>query len=507
MNIVLIALLVLYVIAFLVLLWKSAAIWRWYQLLLAAVVMILAITFLAPLAGVLKTRAAWNKMFETVESQLETQKATFRRLNEEERGVNQLQLELQNLSLESGRVWRHLQMQNVTPQGITLAQAPQQAPGLDPALAADPAAADQPAANAGPLIAQSSIVYGFAEQTMQFDQANWSVPVQYLGEFKVVSSTPTEVVVLTLNPPTAKQRALIESGQANTWSLYEVLPLDGHQPFVAAGSQPDENNMFGRVDTDLLQTLFGNRLSAETLDAYLKDGQRAAEGATIVQGPGDDGAAADPSLQARNEQLTLWSKIKFTKPYSETVDSSEQREAKEGGFFEMGYAVDSRLKRIEGPVVKFSVGDEVFVAAEVATELRDEGVADILGNYNVRELNDYRFVLRRTELRIDEVQDLIAELTKQKTVLEETMRLTEAMNLKYQEDKNYLEADSEQIIKERAAIKAYTAKIEQEMNDTKQQLTALYQSNLQLTDQLKKLHASTAQAVDARSRAATPQRP
>lgn len=504
MNIVLIALLVLYVIAFLVLLWKSAAIWRWYQLLMAAVVMILAITFLAPLSGVLKTRAAWNKMFQTVESQLETEKATFRRLNEEERGVNQLQLELQNLSLESGRVWRHLQMQNVTPQGITLARIPQQVPGLDPALAADPAAAAQPPANAGPLIAESSIVYGFAEQTMQFDQTNWSVPVQYLGEFKVVSSTPTEVVVLTLNPPTAKQRALIENGQARIWSLYEVLPLDGHVPFVAQGSQPDDNNMFGRVDTDLLQTLFGDRLSAETLDAYRKDGQRAAEGTVVVQADGDDAAAADPSLQARNEQLSLWSKIKFTKPYSETVDSSEQREAKEGGFFEMGYSVDSRLKRIDGPVVKFSVGDEVFVAAEVATDLRDQGVADILGNYNVRELNDYRFVLRRTELRIDEVQDLIAELNKQKTVLEQTMAMTDAMNQKYQIDKSELEADSEQIITERAAIKAYTAKIEEEMNATKQQLTALYQSNLQLTAQLKQYHESTTAAANARSAAAAP---
>ncbi|QEG43504.1 hypothetical protein [Roseimaritima ulvae] len=506
MNIVLIALLVLYVIAFLVLLWKSAAIWRWYQLLMAAVVMILAITFLAPLSGVLKTRAAWNKMFQTVESQLETEKATFRRLNEEEGGVNDLQLQLQNLSLESGRVWRQLQMTNVTPQGITLTKVPQQVPGLDPAMgAAAPADADQPVANAGPLIAESSIVYGFAEQTMQFNQTNWSVPVQYLGEFKVVSSTPTEVVVLTLNPPTPKQRALIEGGQAKIWSLYEVLPLDGHEPFMAEGSQPDDNNMFGRVDTELLQTLFGNRLSPETLDAYRKDGQRAAEGAVVVQ---DDAAAGDdaaaPSLQARNEQLTLWSKIKFTKPYTETVDSSEQREAKEGGFFEMGYAVDSRLKRIDGPEVKFSPGDEVFVAAEVATELRDEGVADILGNYNVRELNDYRFVLRRTDLRIDEVQDLIAELTKQKTVLEQTMAMTDAMNQKYQIDKSQLEADSEQIIKERDAIKAYTAKIQKEMDATKQQLTALYQSNLQLTNQLRKYHESTAEAVEQRSQAAAP---
>ncbi|WP_153556050.1 coiled-coil domain-containing protein [Roseimaritima sediminicola] len=503
MNIVLLVLLVLYVIGFFVLLWKSAAVWRWYHITMAALILILGIVFLAPLAGVLKARTAWNRMFETVEGQLETEKAKFQRLNEEEGGVNDLQLQLQNLSLESGRVWRRMQMQNVSPQGVTLRQMPQPAAGLDPmgappAAAADPNAGDAADPNVE-LIAPTSIVYGFAEQDMQFDQGNWSVPVAYLGEFKVVSSTNNQVVVQNLNPPTDKQRQLIESGRAARWSLYEVLPLDGHEPFIAEGSQPDQGNMFGRVDTELVQRLLGNRVSPETLDAYLRDGQRAAEGAAIVADEDDGGGAG-----ARNEQLSLWSKIQFTQAYSETVDSTEQREAKVGGFFEMGYAVDSRLKRVEGPEVTFQSGDEVYVPADVATRLRDEGVATILDNYTVRELNDYRFVLRRTDLRIDEVQDLIAELTKQKELLEETMAMTDAMNQKFQIEKAELEADSEQILTERGAIKTYTDKLEQEIASTKQQLTSLYRSNLDLTNQLQQIHARTSEAADSRAAAATP---
>jgi|GEM_PF-869629 len=510
MNIVLIVLLSLYVIAFLVFLWKSAAVWRWYHITLAVLLMILSITFLAPLAGVLKTRAAWNQAFQKIEKQRDDVKAEFIRLNEEDGGVQELQVELQKLSSESGRVWRHLEMQNVTPQGITLRQPEDPNAAVDPAAVDAGGAAAAPAAGS-PLLSESLIVYGFAEEEKTIGDVTLPTPTVYLGEFTVLSSTPNEVVLKVTGTPTDRQRRAIESGAAAKWSLYELLPLDGHAPFLVEDSQPSNINMYGDVDEALINQLFGNRLLPETLDAYLKDGERFAEGSEMVDNSAadsDPNATADGSdtagAQVRNEQLTRWSKIKFVKPYSETVDSTENRGAVDGGFFELGLAVDSRLKRIEGPTVKFSAGDEIYVTFEVANNLKDQGVAEILANFNVRSLNDYRFVLRRTDLRLDEVQDRVAQLTEQNRLLEESMKLTDAMNQKYQVDKSHLEADSNQITKERKAIAEYAAQLEGEIKSTKQQLAALYQSNLRLNEELKTYHQTVTEQTDARVRAAAP---
>lgn len=509
MNIVLIILLVLYVIGFGILMWKSATNWRWYHILVAVLNLILVITLLPPMAAVLKTRAAWNQMFEKVEQQHETELTAYRELTESPNNVRDLQVELQKLSSESGRVWRNLQLQNVTPQGITLALP------ADPG-AADPAAdADDNGAAAGdaatPLIEPQSIVYGFSERELTIGQQTLATPTQYLGEYTVVDSTPNSVTLKSIRPLTQRQQQVIQSGNAGQWSLYELLPLDGHAPFMAEGSQPSDEFIFGRVDQELLQQLFGNQLLPQTIDAYRKDGQSAGEGSELVDSTaevadgtnladGVDPAAAAPP-PSRNELLEEWSRIQFTEKYTETVDSTENREAVNGGFFEYGLAVDSRLKRIEGPEVSFDAGDEIFVPASVATELRQEGVAEILGNYTVRRLNDYRFVLRRTDLRLDEVGDRIAQLNRQQELLRQQMELTEKMNLQYQVMKTELESDRNQVQTERQAIESYKTKLESDLAETKQQLAYLYKSNLQLTRQLESLHTAIARQTEARVRA------
>lgn len=496
MNIVLIVLLALYVIAFLVFLWKSADIWRWYHIVLAVTLMILSIVFLAPLAGVLKTRVAWNQMFQQVEKQLIDLKAKNVQLNQEEGGVRHLQLELQKLSSESGRVWRHLVMQNVTPEGITLAKMP------DPNAPVDPAA-PAVAADAVPMVPESIVLYGFAEQEMTFNETVSLVPTVYLGEFNVISSTPNQVVVAAAGTPSPRQRQAIESGAAKSWSLYELLPLDGHGPFLAPGSQPSDANMFGRVDAELVESLLGNRVPAEILQAYLQDGQRVGEGGAIIESAEVTDGEAPARSAARNEYLVRWSKIKFIKDHSEDVDSAEDRGAEEGGFFEQGLAVDSRLKRDgDETTVSFESGDEVYVPYDTAISLRDQGIAEILVNHSVRRLNDYRFILRRTELRLDEVRDQIAQQTKQKKILEETMAQTDAMNQQFQVTKNHLESDNGQLIRERTAVDQYSKKLEQELDSSRKTLAELYRLNQQLSQELTSIHTELAELIEERVEAA-----
>lgn len=433
-------------------------------------------------------------MIQQVEQQLDEQRREYKRLTEEPGSIQELQTELQKLTSEVGRVWRNLEMQNVTPQGITLALTNDQEGDAE----ANDAGEDQAA-----LINETAIVYGFAEQETSIGAETFQVPVRYLGEFTVTSSTPNQVTIKITGMATAQQRQLIESGRVTNWSLYELLPLDGHQPFMVSGSQPSDTNMFGRVDTELLNALFQNRLLPQTLDAYTKDGESAGEDSDLITTLDQAEVDDDSDLTAgqgrvRNEKLTRWSKIRFLKTFTETVDSGDDRAAVDGGFFDFGLAVDRRLKREGNQPVRFVAGDEIFVAADVAIRLRDSGDAEILANFNVRTLNDYRFVLRRATLRLREVRDRFAQLTQQKSILEQTMEMTDALTQKNQIDKNQLELDIAQIGKEREAISAYSEKLQREIESTRQQLISLFRQNAQLAAQLKQYHDVLLAEADAR---------
>src|SRR5690606_37477892 len=193
------------------------------------------------------SRAAWHKVKEDLEAQLT-------RLQSEQEvlkygdaasgeGVLDLQEELNSYSVEAGRRWQGLQVQpGSTPANVTLVRAapvdelppgmvPEQPPA-DPA-AGDPAAGAEPV-DAPPLVPEGLVVYGFAEA----QQEGLSVPVFYLGEFRIQSSTPTQVVLAPTGPLEGPQQQAITGGQARQWSLYELLPLDSHDAFVAAGSEP-----------------------------------------------------------------------------------------------------------------------------------------------------------------------------------------------------------------------------------------------------------------------------
>ncbi len=473
MSYALLAFLVLLVLAFGYFMWQSRDTWQWYHITVSSLTLLLGIIFLFPAAGTLKSRSAWHKVKEDLErqlQQLQAEQATLKYGDPSDpvagEGVLELQQKLHRYSLEAGRRWQNLRAQGgATPTSVTLVQvAP--AADLPPGMEAEaPAEAAAPAGDS-PLIPEGLVVYGFAE-TMQ-DGVETPIPTFHLGEFRVESSSPTQVTLRATGRLENPQAQAITSGQANSWSLYELLPLDAHDLFVADGSESSDDALFGRIDEERVRELLGQGVREETISRYLRDGSRALPN--------------DPPT-------SRWVKIEFTKAHGIVVDSPEQRGALDGGYFDSsGQAVDSRLQRQEDGTVRFATGDQVILSEEAADELIDSDVAKLVDTYYIRPLNDYRLVLRRVRLRIEALAIRKTQLEFEKEVLEAAIDATVKMLASNQETKLNLEKDIAQLQIERAAIASYNDGVQQSLTGTRQRLTDLYRDNLSLRNDLGEIH-------------------
>jgi len=481
MSIALVIFLVIVVFTAGYLLWKSRDTWRWFHITGVAVTLLLAIILLFPTAVVLKSRVAWNKLKEELDQRLtrvEAEQALLKYGDPNDpvagAGVLELQSQLQRYTLEAGRRWPNLRFQGQN-GGITLVKPPADAnlaPGIEPDAAAPVPAA--PVA-AQPLIPTGLIVYGFAESAQPGVAAQ--VPTYFLGEFKVTASDPNQITLVPVGELEGPQQQAIASGNARSWTLYELLPLDGHVPFIAQGSEPTDDAVFGRVDDELVNRLLGNNVTDETRTEYLRDGGRV----------NDD----DPPS-------TRWVKIEFTKPFSIVVDSLEKRNVLDGGFFDnTGQSVDSRLQRPtdDKGSATFKTGDQIVVLETAANDLIDQDVAKLLDTYYIRRLHDYRFVLRQIRLRIAELAIRQEQLTYKKQVLQDAIAATVTMITTNQTLKLKLENDLAKIQVERAAIADYTAKAREKIADTRQKLVGIYNENLSLVEELKQIHIGIANSI------------
>ena len=124
MKFVIIGAIVVILIAFFVLVWKASRNWRWYQIVPVCITMVLAVLFLIPTAGVLKSRAAWHKKKEELEVKAVQVKIENRVLKYGDatsgEGVTALSRRLAKLGIEAGRSWRNLRMSDGDSKAITL---------------------------------------------------------------------------------------------------------------------------------------------------------------------------------------------------------------------------------------------------------------------------------------------------------------------------------------------------------------------------------------------------
>jgi hypothetical protein len=478
MKFAILGLLVVLLIGFFVVVWKAAKEWRWFNIVAVCISMLLAIAFLFPAAGALKSRAAWHQIKEKLEVQAAQVQAEYRILKygdlenpEAGQGIVDLNQRLSKLGIEAGRRWRNLQLRSANPNIVLVSS--QQPGDVIPDQA--PAEGDDAAAPAAPLplVPEGLVVYGFAET---LNEQQTLIPTIYLGEFRVDSSTPNQVTMTPTGPLEQSQLQAINGRQAGSWTLYELLPLDGHDPFVAEGSSSSDENFFGRIDEELVTKLLENKVTPQTLQSYLRDGERAAE--------------QDPPA-------TRWTKIEFLKNFAIDVDSPDARGALESGFFDgTGRSVDARLQRGEDGQVKFKKGEQIVVKEEAADLLIADGTASLVFEYYLRPLNDYRYILRRIRLRLTELADRMKELEIEKGVLEKSIEKTAAMVVINQDIKNKLEQDLAQFGVEKTAITEYTQKIRQRSEKNRAEMIRLHRQNLQLAQKIEQMHRAIKQRYE-----------
>ena len=512
MEIVVQVLLGLSVIGFGVLMWNSAERWTWVTLVFAPIVFIESIFVVAYLGQSMKARVAWQKVSVELEEELETALDQVEQLKYGEPGQEQiavvpLELELEKLRIESGRVWRGLtpdaNSSNAAageftlrmPQGGAAAPAAPAAAPVDPndPNAAAPAAPAAAVAGALP-IPDKSVVFVFSEQV---DQNQNRIPKTYLGEFEVTQSSPQSVSIKSTVPVagfTQLQRNGIQEGQP-TWAVYELMPIDGHEPFVRENSRSLPEAIFGETDEEFVnQALAGAK--PETRQAYLRDGKRA---------------------QADDPPDSKWLKIEFTKNYTVRVDSDQARSAMFGGYFDTsGQATDSRLQMPSGDdgkkngEVPFRAGDQLVVRMDAANELIGAGEAKLIDEIFVRPINDYEDRSRHFYARMNALNEKGVVLARESETLNHIKTklvgdgTPDGGGLFYdaQNDKLKLEAELRQYRVEKAAIEKHLAELQKRKSVILAQLGALYKSNVQIARELERAQMQLKERIDRRTRTA-----
>jgi len=494
MEIVIQILFGLMVIGFGVLLWKSAGRWNWVTLVIAPIVFIETAVFIGLVAMSVKARIAWQEVSDTLDTRLavateeqETLKYGVPGLESELNAVVPAEIELQRLLIGAGRIWRGL-----TPQGRNgdqfVLQVPQQAAPAPaaPEAAADGADADAAAAApaaaptpppADPGIPPQTIVYGFSET---LNENGHAVPEIYLGQFLVTASNPQSITIqptIPLGSLTAPQQQGI--GRAASWTLYELMPVDGHEPFLNENTRPLPGAIFGEVDVEFINRALGPNVPTETLQRYLKDGKQ---------------AQPDDPPEAR------WWKIEFTQAHPITVDSKDQRSAVDSGYFDtLGQAVDARLQVEEGDEVTFKAGTEIVLKREEAQLLVESGVAKLIDEIYVRPLNDYAEIGRHVYERTESLKEKLDILTREIAIMEKAKQSNDNLLVIGQEEKIKLEAELKQYRIERTAIKEHADKLLARKKNMQTRMASLYRDNIRMVRELEQAQLLLKNRIDQRS--------
>ncbi|MCE2814880.1 MAG: hypothetical protein LW850_31215 [Planctomycetaceae bacterium] len=405
--------------------------------------------------------------------------------------------ELNRLNVERGRVWRGARVAGLA-QGEATLQLGMVAPVVDPNQPdpnAQPGAAtpapNAPAAPATEIgLAAQTIVHVFGESA----EPRGLLPTIYLGEFVVTDANGGNIKIKPTGTLTPEQIAAIGSGQFQTWSIYELMPLDSHDAFAAEGSKPDENSIFGRMDINELATLLkidpalataeptGLRIQeaikARVLQSYLNDGSRPPEGTPPEQ---------------------VYVRVEFLKDYTIEVDAQEQRNATEGGFYDLsGRSVDARLKRgEEGAKVSFKQGDRIVFDSTTANDLGKQDVIKVVSPVFVRQLNDYEYAFREVRRQITAalqdavlIQRELAEMQKSQGIADNQLRLG-------QEERSKLDKDFAQYKKELDVISSEASRLQEESQTTRSEISATFKQIQALRDQIVARQRALSEAINA----------
>ncbi|MCE5303271.1 MAG: hypothetical protein LLF97_09210 [Planctomycetaceae bacterium] len=216
---------------------------------LVGLIAVASVAFFYMAARTLKTHQHWCELAAKFEKKIAQVQEDNRRLAEgspNSPGIRQLRTELTKLLMDRRRAWFGCEAKvTLNPQKAT-------AEVLVKTSQPDPHG-----------IAANTIVYGFEKTAKE-------APGRYLGEFKVTKSTPkSKQVVLAPTSQLSPRELNNLAGAKGSWTLYEVMPRDGHDVFATLTDEEKKA-----------------LLPAASLPEFLKDGKESAKDKSAAQASG-----------------------------------------------------------------------------------------------------------------------------------------------------------------------------------------------------------------------------
>jgi len=298
---------------------------------------------------------------------------------------------------------------------------------------------------------QQQALFGDSELPKSDLRGACRVPVYYLGSFVVKSANGNSLTIDPVLQLDAEQKQLI-GAQQGTWSLFEIMPVDGHD---LATDLPGE----------ALQGLFPDSpYTNEILTEYSRDLQPA--------------AADDPPGQTMVQ-------VKFLKEHEVVVDSDGAAQALDGSFDREGRAVLSYLA--QGASTVFAEGDEATVLAETADKWVSEGICERAEGepVYVRPLRNYDVMFHEVLARASDVSEEMGVFAADNETITSAAGKARSQ-IEFRElEIGKIKEDQANIGKELSVLNRYQKQLQQTFSQQRKSLSLLYRGNSQSADGLR----------------------
>ncbi|MGI9518085.1 MAG: hypothetical protein ACR2NP_13610 [Pirellulaceae bacterium] len=428
---------------------KSAPTWNWVQITFVALIFLTSIFACIVGARALKTRTAWMLQHENNLTMLTQQQSAFDEAlygpsDAVEYGEGSLRYVNSKLRLNqigTGRFWTHASASGDNGQiTLTFRAGEGQAP-------------------ASGQIKQDMELHAFADGGADVEGTLRTVPVDYIGTYKVVSVDTTNNAI-TMEPVFVTNTGQAEAAEpTRSWSVFEQMPGDSRTAFTDhIGVDVDMTAMRQALrDIYLPAEMLGMDPASEEyeslLDEYTFDGQTINAIETWIGQQTDRiNDRFDPPDDQRKTRVVFRSK-------SEAFDVDAEGDVSREGLFNLsGQAVSKPLhlgRDVEFPkdgelVVSKPVVDGYDTAGGRQPPLTATSEAEAIEDYYVRPLRDYPFSLRELGELMRKTSDASADLDQDIQVSENMLAKTEAqinhradVILKLQSDLTQLTRDLE----------------------------------------------------------------
>jgi hypothetical protein len=450
---------------FLFLTWLNVRTWHWSQVTATFLVFVASGVYCFYAAQVLKTRAAWLKLHQTLQQQVATTAARYEEVtrgklgdvNGKEPSIALLRGELDRILLDRGRVWRGC-IPTINRQ--TGAVTVQTSPPADPNNPNPP----PPAKN---NIQPKTVLHVFREGQIA---ENLVVPVAYIGEFRA-STVADDRVTLEATMPLAPDQ--VAAGQApGTWVMYEVCPVDN--PAAFEGVPPEE---------------LARMIPPPVLPSYQRDGQ-----------------AAQPT----DPPETVWVEVRFTKPHRVVVDAPAAGNSESELFNAEGQAQVPWLRRAkpgeEPQAVEFGPGENQIHTAVfdlvTAQSLIDQQLCEEVRRIYRRPLNDYERLFRSVNAQLIAINTEGLQLQQDSAALQAAVDKAAEQQKLVEDLKAKAEADLQKVTAERDGLRKYQEALAGQLAAVTENLSQLYRSNKVLARELSEVSARLTEEIDRRTREA-----